>query len=235
MTQLLISVKDVAEANIAMENGADIIDLKDPDSGALGALPISAIEAIINFVAGRKQTSATIGDFPMHPELIKNGIVRLQKFPLNFIKIGFFEADDYQSCLNEVKKLVTMHLQSTHQKLPQFIAVLFAENNYPEDLLIRIKQAGFSGVMLDTLNKNGKTYLDHYSESELEILRHAALSNNLAFGMAGSLQFKHIDSSLKLKPEFLGFRGGVCEDNLRQQPLSAKKICDINKFLQRVV
>jgi len=40
MTELLISVTNVDEAFMAMELGADIIDLKDPSMGALGALPI---------------------------------------------------------------------------------------------------------------------------------------------------------------------------------------------------
>ena len=38
MTLFLASVRDVAEAETALLAGADIIDLKDPAQGALGAV-----------------------------------------------------------------------------------------------------------------------------------------------------------------------------------------------------
>ena len=41
--KLLVSVADAAEARAAIEGGADIIDAKDPTTGALGpCLPIRA-------------------------------------------------------------------------------------------------------------------------------------------------------------------------------------------------
>jgi len=43
MTQLLISVTNVEEAQIALNSGADFIDLKDPNGGALGALPLDIV------------------------------------------------------------------------------------------------------------------------------------------------------------------------------------------------
>ena len=51
MTQLLISVKNVKETLIALDAGVDIIDLKDPDNGALGALDVdtSAIKVSSTF------------------------------------------------------------------------------------------------------------------------------------------------------------------------------------------
>ena len=70
MTQLLISVTSLDEAQMALENGADIIDLKDPSAGALGALPVELITSIVSFVNKQKLTSATIGDQPMQPDLL---------------------------------------------------------------------------------------------------------------------------------------------------------------------
>lgn len=37
--RLLVSVRDAAEAEAAIRAGADLIDAKDPENGALGALP----------------------------------------------------------------------------------------------------------------------------------------------------------------------------------------------------
>lgn len=224
MTQLLVSVQNVQEAAIALECGVDIIDLKDPNRGALGALSISEIQSIIRFIDARKQISATIGDVPMLPDLIKERIAQLQGFSLDFIKIGFFEAVDYQACLDELQKLT-----SSGQQL---IAVLFAELQYPEDLLTKIKQAGFSGVMLDTMHKNGQSYLAHYAVTAFENFVSNVIANNLLFGLAGSLQLSHVEAAKKVKPHFMGFRGGVCIENQRQSELDSQKIYNIKNALQ---
>jgi uncharacterized protein (UPF0264 family) len=82
MPQLLISVRSVDEAQVALQSGTDIIDLKDPDQGALGALPLALITEIVTYVnvkseSERKVISATIGDLPMEPELILEHVLAL--------------------------------------------------------------------------------------------------------------------------------------------------------------
>lgn len=229
MTQLLISVKNVEETAIALAGGADIIDLKNPDEGALGALSIAEIQAILTFIDGRKEVSATIGDVPMQADLIVRKVAQLQKLPLNFIKIGFFATGNYQVCLDAIQKLES---QSTSIKNQQMIAVLFAELDYPDDLLEKIKQAGFSGVMLDTMHKNGKTYQDYYPTPVLSDLLKQVTANQLFFGIAGSLQLSHVKSAKKLMPYFMGFRGGVCAENKREYHLDIQKIHNVREFLQ---
>ncbi len=54
MTLMLASVADAAEAEIAIIEGADIIDLKDPSQGPLGALSQAAVRAIVTAAAGRR-------------------------------------------------------------------------------------------------------------------------------------------------------------------------------------
>jgi uncharacterized protein (UPF0264 family) len=223
MVQMLVSVRSVEEADLALQNGVDILDLKDPVQGALGALTLAEIKAIINFAGDRTPISATIGDLPMLPDLIEQGISRFRDLPLSYLKIGFFEALDYKPCLAAICRI-----KAASQPL---IAVLFAEYTYPEHLLAEIKQAGFIGVMLDTVNKNGKTYVDYYSETRLEALIEEARRLQFFFGIAGSLNLSHISTAKKLNPDFLGFRGGVCSENLRQLNLDAVKINAIKNAL----
>ncbi len=53
MTLFLASVRDTAEAEMAIGAGADIIDLKDPGHGALGALAPDTIAACVRRIAAR--------------------------------------------------------------------------------------------------------------------------------------------------------------------------------------
>jgi len=43
MTGMLASVRNLEEAKLVYEGGADIIDLKEPNDGALGASPLHEI------------------------------------------------------------------------------------------------------------------------------------------------------------------------------------------------
>ena len=47
MTGMLASVATLAEARLVEESGVDIIDLKNPAEGALGALPLAEVVRIV--------------------------------------------------------------------------------------------------------------------------------------------------------------------------------------------
>lgn len=223
MTQLLISVTSVAEAQIALESGADIIDLKNPALGALGALPLSQIEAIVDFVDERKFVSATIGDVPMQPQLIFDSVARLTTTKVDFIKIGFFPADNYQPTLDKLKVITA--------KGVKLIAVLFAEYEYSHTLIEAIQRAGFSGVMLDTAQKNGNTFMYYRSTVNCKKFAEKVFKFDMSFGLAGSLKLQHVVAAKELSPTYIGFRGGVCNENKREFSLNSDKIRAIRKIM----
>ncbi len=223
MTQLLISVTSVAEAQIALENGVDIIDLKNPATGALGALPLSQIKAIIDFVDERKLVSATIGDLPMQPQLIFDSVERLTKIKVDFIKIGFFPVDNYQPTLDKLKAIAA--------KGVKLVAVLFADFEYSDALVNAIQQAGFNGVMLDTAQKDGNTFMYYRSAVDCKEFAKKVLDFGMSFGLAGSLQLQHVVAVKELNPTYIGFRGGVCDGNKRELSLNSDKIKAIRKVL----
>jgi uncharacterized protein (UPF0264 family) len=74
MTGMLASVNSLAEALLVLNAEVDIIDLKQPEQGALGALEVADVKKIVAEIAGRCPVSATIGDLPMQPELVFNAV-----------------------------------------------------------------------------------------------------------------------------------------------------------------
>ena len=232
MTQLLISVTSIDEAQIALEHGADLIDLKDPSQGALGALPLDTIAKVVSVVksssnSAGKLISATIGDLPMKPQLIVEQVKRLATTEVDLIKIGFFadkdRSGDYASCLAALTPLAKTGLK--------LVAVLFAEFKYANSLIFSIKEAGFYGVMLDTAIKNGATFLDHFTDQEVNLLSENVTKHNLLFGLAGSLTIQHLDKVKQFNPSYMGFRGGVCVDNQRKSMLDSVKMAAIRKLV----
>src|SRR5262245_30082306 len=84
MTGLLVSVRNAEEAEIALEGGADVIDVKEPKRGALGAADSEVWREILQVVAGRAIVSAEMG------ELMEEGIRdrARQTVGFRFAKIG---------------------------------------------------------------------------------------------------------------------------------------------------
>lgn len=225
-TQLLISVTSQDEVQLALKNGADLIDLKDPSSGALGALPASVVQSVVAYVKQthpNNLTSATIGDVPMQADLLRDSVTKMLETKVDYIKIGFFETADYQASLDALN-----HCTKSGAKL---IAVLFAEKIYPDTLIAAIKHAGFVGVMLDTAEKNGRSLLENVDDAMLLQFAQNAIKNALNFGFAGSLKSQHIAPLKNLNPNYLGFRGGVCENNQRSLSICPEKIQQIKKEL----
>ena len=216
MSQLLISVTSVEEAKLALIHGADIIDLKDPASGALGALSLPIIQAVLSLVDGKKPVSATIGDLAMQPGLITPAVEALVALKVNFIKIGFPPNEDYQAVLKNLQSIAVTGVN--------LIAVLFAEYQYEADLLSTLKKYGFIGVMLDTAQKNGLSLFDHYTHKQCANFAQQTRRYGLSFGLAGSLKLEHVAQAKLLKPNYIGFRGGVCLDSQRQLGLDLQKL-----------
>ena len=83
MTGLLVSVRDVDEANAALLGGADIIDIKEPKQGPLGAASLQTIWQIFEFVDGRAPVSAACGELCDGSNPAASDLP-----PLAFVKIG---------------------------------------------------------------------------------------------------------------------------------------------------
>jgi dihydroneopterin aldolase len=58
MTLMLASVVDAAEAELALKDGADIIDFADPRRSPLGAVPIEVLAKSAEAIARRRRASA---------------------------------------------------------------------------------------------------------------------------------------------------------------------------------
>ena len=60
--RLLVSVRTAAEAVDAVNGGADVVDVKEPDEGPLGFAGFAAIDAVVRAVEGRCPVSAALGE-----------------------------------------------------------------------------------------------------------------------------------------------------------------------------
>lgn len=225
MTGLLVSVTNRQEAEIALETGVDILDMKNPAAGALGRLPFHTVADIVALARGRCTTSATIGDLPMQPELVAAAVAEMAETGVDIVKIGFFGSAAHEACAEAASRAVAGRAR--------LVAVLMADETPDRSLIPVLRQQRFYGVMLDTASKSGKHLLDYFNIGELRDFCSEAHLNGLVSGLAGSLRCQHVGMLEDLNPAYLGFRGAVCLENNRQARLDAGKLCSIKSLLRK--
>lgn len=224
MTEMLASAKNRQEAEIVFHNGADIIDLKDPSNGALGAVELSKLLEVLDFISGRRPVSAACGDLPMEPETIRRKAEEIAATGVDYIKIGFFPFGQLSACIEALRPL------AQHKKL---IAVLFADHRgeYAQDLPAKFAAAGFHGVMIDTADKSAGRLLDHMSPDQIGHFVRDCQEQGLMCGVAGSLEAPDVPRLLAFKPDFLGFRGALCAGLSRNSPVDAQATASIRALI----
>jgi len=225
MTGLLVSVCNIDESEIVLDSETDIIDLKNPAHGALGALEINEISQIVHLINGSKVVSATIGDLPMDPELLVKRVQEVASTGVDIVKVGFFGNFQHQSCISALKRMTAQGVN--------LVAVLLADQHPNLSLLKAMKDAGFYGVMLDTASKSGKSLLDFIAVSELQKFVSECKSLGLMSGLAGSLGKGHLETLVPLESGYIGFRGSLCENSMRTASLSHQKVMEINLLLRK--
>ena len=95
--RLLASVATLAEVDLALAAGADLIDLKDPEAGALGAWPRAQLTQAVERVAGRRPVSATVGDLPPDASAMAAAAKATGATGVDIVKLGFFAGADHRA------------------------------------------------------------------------------------------------------------------------------------------
>lgn len=219
MTGVLASVISAAEAETAIDCGVDIIDLKDPSAGALGALPSAIIQDAVSQIAGRRCVSATIGDLPMVPASIAAAVERMGGLGVDIVKVGLFPDGDPVACFQA--------LAAQAARGRRIVAVLFADRTPDFSVIERARDHGLAGVMLDTADKGGGGLRRHLAGDELTRFVARARGAGLLCGLAGSLGLADVLPLLRLRPDYLGFRGALCRAGRTAalDPVRVRAVC----------
>src|SRR4051794_2290794 len=85
---LLVSVRSAAEALAALAGGADVIDVKEPKNGSLGAADDDTISAVVRAVNGRAPVSAALGELVDSIGSLNRSSGRMLVHGISLFKLG---------------------------------------------------------------------------------------------------------------------------------------------------
>lgn len=215
MTALLASVRNLDEAYLAVSGGCDWLDLKEPTAGALGAVPLAVAASVAQCHAAQLPVSATIGDCWDTPAVIPGRVAALTAVGVPWVKVGVF-ASRLPGALGDA-------LHAAVAEARGLIAVCFAEDPPGDAEVAMLASLGLKGVMLDTAHKNGGGLRQRLSHDQIAAFVAAARRHGLLLGLAGSLREEDVAPLAALAPDYLGFRGALCEGG-REAALSAARV-----------
>ncbi len=235
----MISIRSLEELIPAIEGGADIIDLKNPNEGSLGASFPWLIKKIRNY--GNNFTlSVAIGDMPNLPGTAALAASGAAVCGADIIKVGLYGPHSFEEGIKLLKKVV----RAIKEINPKILVVGagyadFKSFNGIDSLKIPeiCSLAGADVAMLDTLSKNGKKLFDFLDLKKLKMFVDKTHKLDLFAALAGSLELKDIKTINNLGADIIGFRSAACSGFDRKNGIveieRVRKIIEISKNINK--
>lgn len=211
--QLLVSPATIEEAKKALS--ADIVDVKRPEEGSLGASFPWIIRAIKDLT--NKPVSAAIGDFDYKPGGAALTALGAAAAGADYIKVGLmFDG------IEEAEMLINSVTRAVKEIYPEKMVVIAAYSDWerletisPYDMAPLAAKAGADISMVDTGIKDGKSTFEFMDEARLVEFTKLNQKLGIKTALAGSLKFEDIDILKRINPDIIGVRGMVCGGDRR--------------------
>jgi uncharacterized protein (UPF0264 family) len=220
--KLLVSVRSVDEALLAADAGADLIDCKEPHAGALGALPLDTLHAVVAALRAQypgRPISATVGDFAADAlDPVLSRVATTAACGVDYVKVGVLPG-------------APLLLDALAQCDAAVVPVFIADAGLDEGLLARACKHPFPALMLDTADKAHGSLFDLLDEAALRRFVLEVRAAGKLSGLAGALRRHHLPRLAALAPDFAGFRSAVC-DGARTEALSVPRLRELRAALQ---
>ncbi|MBP7411033.1 (5-formylfuran-3-yl)methyl phosphate synthase [Methanoculleus sp. 10] len=207
--QLLVSPSSIEEARSSLS--ADIIDVKKPSEGSLGA-NFPWIIREIKTLAGNKPVSAAIGDNEYKPGTAALSAYGAAHAGADFIKVGlmFDGTDRAREVIGAVTTAVKQEFPGKHVVIAAYADFQRMGTISPFAISPLVADAGADAAMIDTGIKDGKSLFEFMDEEALTRFTEQNRDLGLQTALAGSLKFEDLDALKRINPEIIGVRGMVC-------------------------
>ena len=254
---LLASVRGVEEAISALAGGADVLDVKEPREGSLGAAPPAVLRAIVSIRdagadpgtggdpawqaadepgphARKAAVSAALGDAPYLPGTLALAAAGAAGCGVDIVKFGLHGVRESGEAIALIRAVVE-GARSVSPRV-RVVAAAYADaariGSLPPALLVSACEAGGAhGCLIDTAIKDGTTLLDHLDAGALGLIAREARGRGLFCALAGSIGHEELPAILKAVPDLIGARTSLC-DGGRQGVLRSYRVAAFRRALR---
>jgi (5-formylfuran-3-yl)methyl phosphate synthase len=224
--RLLLSVTDAREARVAVEAGVDIVDVKNPAEGSLGAPRPGVIERVREVVPPERPVSAAIGDLPNLPGTAALAALGAARSGAAYVKVGLWgtsTTDEAVAVLRAVREavdggaVVIAGAYADAERVP-------GGSLPPGAVVAAARRAGVEGCLLDTALKDGRGLFEWLAPEALTALVAEGHAAGLEMALAGALRAEDLSVVRTTGANIAGVRSAACRDGRRTAPLDAGRI-----------
>ena len=238
--KLLISPSDEKEALEAIAGGVDIIDVKNPKEGALGASFPWTIRRIREIAPEGVEVSCTIGDLPNLPGSVSLAALGAAATGVNYVKVGLGGVRTKEDAVFLLQNAV--RAAKDYDSSIKVVATGYADGariGSINPLLIPeiADKANADVAMVDTAVKDGKNLFTFLTIDQLRLIVNEAHDRSLLTALAGSLRKEQIPRVRELEADIVGLRGAACTNgdrvNGRITRETVRELADIVRGIEK--
>ena len=237
MIKLLVSPQSIAEVYETIKgNLVDIIDIKRPAEGSLGANFPWVIKKVREIVPKKIELSATLGDLPNLPGTAALAAYGLAHCGVDYIKAGIKGPKTMADSIFLMKQIC--HAVRDLNSDLKVVAAGYADAERfggisPLKIPDIAAEAEADIAMLDTAIKDGKCLFDFLKVPELVQFVDKSHDYGLEAALAGSIKKEDLKSLLNIQPDIIGVRGALCEQNDRLNgQIRSEKVREFVKIIK---
>jgi uncharacterized protein (UPF0264 family) len=223
--KLLVSVVDAGEAREAAAAGADIVDVKNPAEGSLGAPTPAVIAAVREAVGADVPVSAAIGDMPNLPGTAALAAMGAARSGARYVKVGLYGVQDEDDAVALLRAVRDGARGAVVVAAAYADALRVPHRPLAPALLPRVASAaGVDACMLDTAVKDGLGLLEWLSSDALAALVSEAHAAGLEMALAGALRAEDLPVIRDTGADIAGVRSAVCAGGERSGTLDPARV-----------
>jgi (5-formylfuran-3-yl)methyl phosphate synthase len=224
--QLLVSVRDLPEFQLAISSGVQWIDLKNPDRGSLGRPDLELTNQVIQTIRNTQfrnfRTSIALGELKdLELNSIEPGIAEF-----DFAKVALAQCEANSLQFEKISQLASQFSSSNRLILVHYADWFSVGAPSFERVLDWARQLGSQFILIDTCRKSSGNLRSLYSLKTLHEIVAQTHQAGISISLAGSLSVLDLMELAPYNPDVLAVRGaactvglrtnGLCEDRLRQ-------------------
>jgi len=235
--KLLISPVNENEAVEAIAGKADIIDVKNPREGSLGANYPWVISRIRQLAPKEIEVSCTIGEAPSLPATMSLAALGAASTGVNYIKAGLWGLKTTEEAVYQLQN-ISRAVKESYPSL-NVVATGYADAERigtvnPMFIPEIAYKANADFAMLDTAIKDGKSLFTFLEKDQLETFISKARDFGLKTALAGSLSKEDLPTIKELGPDVVGLRGAACANGDRANgQITREKVQELASILKR--
>jgi uncharacterized protein (UPF0264 family) len=228
---LLVSVRSAGEARIALDGGADVIDVKEPARGSLGAADADVVAGVVAAVAQRVPISVAAGELVEFDQSRATGCANAG---VSFIKFGLAGCGSVADWRTRWRAAISRLPAHSRPVAVAYADWQFADAPPPDDVLAEAVAVGCPALLVDTWDKSAGALFDLWPAQDVALFCQRVSKAGTAAVLAGSLDGPSLATAVGCGAKLVAIRGAVCEGG-RTGAMSAARVRAVRAALGRAV